>query len=260
MNSKRFLLFIFLIIAPLYAEKKAEKTVLEQLNRNNDHGYTQELNIFAKIHGPWLFKYHQEHRFGSKYRKIWYQEYIFALFYDFTKLIKPYVDSGFKELTFGPGYDLTYQLQRNTLGVYKHVYIDKPLLEAYLTYMFGKWRTITRLRGEYQAFTKPHYHSHGIFRYRSVIFAPWKFTCRKINPYVSNESFFRANSFSKSHPTGLVGGFYQNRFRLGFNIELESKKLNADVFWQWRVDKQKPEVHPYWWNTYYYGMTLNLNY
>lgn len=61
-----------------------------------------------------------------------------------------------------------------------------------------------------------------------------------------------------SHSTGLVGCYYQNRFRFGIAASLYGENTTCALFWQWRANKEKPGVHPGWSNTYQIGLTMNF--
>ncbi|MBA3723114.1 MAG: DUF2490 domain-containing protein [Parachlamydiaceae bacterium] len=252
----KFLCFAILMNAlSLFADD-----VLTKLNSNNDHGFWFEQNADLKLPSDFSLRLHGEQRWGSDYRKLWYQEYEFVLTYDVTKYFPKCPKGLFSLVKLGPGFNETYVLSKNTRGIYHHVWINKPLIEAHWNSEWKEWKIKQRFRGEYHQYRKEHYHNHGIYRQRLAIYTPWKFTCWKINPYIQDEIFLRANTYSKNHhPTGLVGVLYENRFRVGLSID-PWEHFNTTIFWQLRTTKQKPDVHPHWFKIYEIGLLLNLTY
>lgn len=235
----------------------ANNHVMNQLNANNDHGFWLELNADAKLSKNWLVKYHAEYRWGSNYRLFWYQEYEGVLQYQLKRFFSKCLGSILKNLSLGPGLNLHEILAKNTKGHFHWPLIRKALFDCYLDLEWNGWQLKQRMRGEYLAFNKKHYHDHPAYRHRLRLCTPIKLTSLNISPYISNEWFFRPNSYSKTHPTRLIGGYFQNRFRVGINIDVLKEILSSDIYWQWKREKQKPGTHPRWFNTYELGLALN---
>lgn len=258
MNNWLLLITVSLSLTlPLFAQND----ILDALNANNDHGFWWENRIEKKLSKNWFFTFNANYRWGSYYRKLWYQEYIPIFHYDFTPLIHFRKPTIFTKFTFGPGYDQTYELRKNTEGVYHHIFVNKPLLEGNLFLTVQRWRLNQRMRPEYHYHCRSHYKNYLQYRHRLEVFTPWKFTKININPYLSNEWFFRKNSYSSTnHPKGHVGGYYQNRFRVCLRSELSQDLMFMDLFWQWRADRKPPNTDPCWFNTYAYGLFLKLSF
>lgn len=58
---------------------------------------------------------------------------------------------------------------------------------------------------------------------------------------------------------GKIGGLYSNRFRIGVNAEVITNKLSLALYWQWRLTKHRPTMHPHWFKTYQIGLALNFS-
>ena len=229
-----------------------------ELNQNNDHGFWSEENLDKKFWKNWIARFHFEQRWGADYKKFWYEENQFILLYDLSSLFCLSKEGVFTSLNIGPGYTHITTTQKNTHGNFHWVGLERPLLEANLGMKLFGWTINQRMRGEYNFYTRKHYKAHGAYRHRLLCLSPWKWSCYKINPYVSNEWFFRQNTYSTNHPHGLVGGWHENRFRVGLIGNLYKETVTLALFWQWRILKQKPESHPRWFNTYQEGVALNF--
>lgn len=233
-------------------------SILSELNANNDHGIWFNEIANVKLKHDWSINLKMEQRLGSNYRKFWNYQYEAVFQYDLLHLL-PCNCLNLTTLSIGPGYNGTQQLQKNTQSVYHWVWINRPIIQAFVSFDLYKWSIRQRLYGEYYAYTKKHYKDYGLYRHRLAIYAPWKFTCLKINPFISNEWFFRNNSYSSSNTSGLVGTYYENRFRFGFESSF-TDNFGIALGWQWRATKQKPGTHPGWFNTYQYLINFNLKY
>ncbi|WP_068468908.1 DUF2490 domain-containing protein [Candidatus Protochlamydia phocaeensis] len=226
-----------------------------KLNANNDHGFWFDNNFEKHLPLNFFMRFHTEHRWGNDYRKLWYQEYTLTLQYDMTRFLKKYADKIVSSFLIGPAYNAVYQFQKNTEGHYQWVYISECMLQADLVLSKWGWRIQQRLRGELHHYCKNHYKDYALYRHRLTIFTPWKITRWNINPFIANEWFFRKNTYHQSHPTGLVGGWYQNRFRIGIMLDLSPDAASAALYWQWRTDKTLPDIHPRWINLYTWGLS-----
>lgn len=258
-DNKIKYLFIFFILA-VKLKVLANDDILEQINSNNDRGFWFEQNIKKNTSNDGFIRFRCEQRWASDYRQLYYQEYEIHLQYDIKKSLSKKIASLFMSTTMGPSYNVTRLIQRNTLGIFHWVWLQKPMLEINLGSSFLGWVINQRIRGEYIAFTKKHYKNHGVARYRLEFYSPWKWTSWKINPYLSNEWFFRENTYhSISNPHGLVGGWHENRFRAGINLTL-FKQLSTAIYWQWLIRKQKPGTYPKWFNNYMVSCAINFNF
>lgn len=216
-------------------------SILSELNKNNDHGIWLEQRGDHKLNEKWNLRLKTEQRCGSNYRKFWQYQYEGALLYK--------INSSF---TLGPGYNATKTLQRDTLDHFQWVWFNRYFAEVYVTTVFKKWTLQQRYRPEYIQHFKPHYIDHGLFRYRLILNTPLKLTSFKINPYISNEWFFRDSE-------KLISGYFENRFRIGFDTQIW-KHFSPSFYWQWRAIKQKPGSEPGWFNAYHWGMIFNYNF
>lgn len=247
-NLRVILLLLLCITSQVHG-----KSIFAILETNNDHGVWLEETGTFKLSPEWLFRLKTEQRIEADYRKLWRQQYEFALLYNLLPFVPCCYSDFITELLIGAGSNETYTLQKNTLGHYHWTWLHRPLLEAYITTTWKGWAVQNRVRGEYYDYVKSHYKDYGLFRYRLIVYTPIKFTSWNINPFIFNEWFFRKNTYSSTHTDGLVGNFYENRFRAGFQFEI-CENIRPMIFWMWRQVKQKPGTHPRWYNTYWYGM------
>lgn len=231
---------------------------LNKLNANNDQAFWFEQNISGNLASHWSFLLHTEQHWGINYSKFYNQIYDLVLLHDVTRFLNLHPDSVVKDFQIGGGYDLTDRIQKNTKGKFHWVLVRRSILEAHIALQLQGWLIRQRLRGEYENFVRKHYIDYALLRYRIIINSPWKFTRWNINPYIANEIFVRKNSFNKITQKGHVGGLYNNRFKIGVNVDLITDKLSSAVYWQWRVRKHKPGTHPRWFNLYEIGLVFNI--
>lgn len=242
-----------------YAPGKRES----KLNSNNDHGFWLYTDLRRDLGSNWTGLFRMEYRWGSNYELMWYQEYDLLFMYNVTKKFQEGLNlcpNVFKDFLFGVGCAQISRIQKNTLGRFKWVWVTRPELVMSLTLNWSGWALKQRLKGECYAYNSPHYRDYGDLRWRINLIAPWKWTSLEISPYVSNEFFFRVNTFSKSDPQGLVGGLFEDRLRVGLTSTLISNKLFFDAWWQWRPLKQPKTTHPRWFNTYQFGATTTMTF
>ncbi|MBA3239313.1 MAG: hypothetical protein H0T62_13350 [Parachlamydiaceae bacterium] len=234
-----------------------------QLNANHDHGFwaIQQFNVDLPRNSSFLFL--TEQRWGSDYKLFWYQKYELIFTYDLSKRISSYFGlfpkTIFKEFSLGSGCAQISQIRKNTHDEFKWIGLTRPLIQAELKLEWKGWTFGQRLRGEYISYNASHNKSHGTCRYRLTLNFPLKWTELDISPFISNEFFFRANTYSKSNPHGLVGIFHEDRLRIGLKSTFLVDKLTVEAWWQWRPLKQKPGTHPLWFNTYQIGATILLS-
>lgn len=254
------MLFTALLFAVLLFPEMiiAESSTLKNLNANNDHGFWLENNLDTKIAKEWNLRFHNELRWGSHYRKFWYQEYLFVFQNDLKNYFNLSSKSAISKISLGPGFNATYQLHKNERGHFRWVLILKPLIEAQFDVTYCDWQFRQRIRGEFLFYCRGQYENHNIYRHRLVIQTPYKWTSWKINPFISNEWFFRKNTWHHSSGSGLVGGYYQNRLRFGVDLAPFHEKVNHTLYWQWRAEKQAPGSHPSWSSTYVVGLGTTI--
>lgn len=251
---QRLLLFLLCLFNALFGNE----SLLNRIDSNNDHGFWVESDWRIEIAPKIAFTVRSEHRFGAGYRIMWYQEYAAFLHYDLLKLFCLDQSSLLKSFNVGIGLADTEILLKNTRQIFHRVWVLRPMLEYNTTYEWQKWRILQRVRVEDHFHLRPHYKNFAGYRYRLIFYTPWKWTTWNVNPFIYNEWFFRKNTFSPNHPSGLVGGWHQNRFRIGLEFEPFGKVLSANVYWQWRTLKKRPGIHPSWFNTYQYGAIFNF--
>ncbi len=232
--------------------------VLTKLNANNDHGIWTDQRVSIGLTQNLEFRYRMEQRLGANYQKYWFYDYEGVLQYNIIPLL-PECFCKLTLLTIGPGFNVTNQFQKNTDSVYHWVWINRSVLETRIAFDFYNCSIEQRIRGEYWEYTKKHYKDYALYRHRLTIFAPWKFTCLKFNPFIQNEWFLRNDTYSSTHTKGLVGGYYENRFHVGVNSTL-TDHIKTSLFWQWRALKQKPGTHPGWYDNFHYCFDINLNF
>ncbi len=249
-------IFTILTFAGVLFSSSLQGSILSELNANNDHGIWISQTANFQLSSDWSIRYRMEQRLGSNYKKVWYYQYEAVFLYNLLKLLPC---NRLNTLTIGLGYNITMDLKKNTLGNFHWVWINRPIIEANISFNLYEWSIRQRLRGEYNEYSKKHYIDHYIYRQRLAIYTPWKFTCLDLNPFISNEWFFRKTTYSSSNPTGLVGGYHTNRFRIGFDASF-TESLGATFSWQWRASKKKPGIHPGWFYTYQYCIDLYTNF
>lgn len=261
MNTKKWItVFLNLAILLTCHCSASNEEILNHLNANNDHGFWLEQSTEKKLSDYWSLRFDAELRWGSDYRKLWYQTYRPIIYLNIAKLFGIKTNSFFESLNVGVGYEANYLIAKDTTGKFNWVYINKPLAECNLVLSWGGWKIKQRMKEEWHRYTKHHYLDHTLYRHRLAFFTPWKFTSWKINPYVSNEWFFRKDTFCKKTSKGLVGGWYQNRFRAGVLSELIKDRLSVFLFWQWVADKKPPGTRPRWFNYYHYGLDMAFSF
>lgn len=231
-------------------------SILDRLNANNDHGLWLEQNVYV-TQRDWRIRLNAQQRFGADYKKFYYEQYEVIFLYDISKFLAASEESFVREGSLGGGYNGSYELRKNTLGDYHWVWLNREVVESWLT-MHGFFpKIVQRARGEYLTYARSHYKDHALFRYLLSFYLPWSW--KKCHPYISNEWFFRSNTYHKTHPSGLVGGWYQNRLRMGFEIDWPCDGTSTNLYWQWRTRKQKPDSSPRWIHTYQIGFGINLS-
>lgn len=247
--ARILLLFVFLPFNVLFSLDSA----LKKLNQNHDHGLWLDQFMHFKLPSNWFLIFHGVQRWGADYELLYNYQNELVLQYDLKKYWN--LSSPIKRLSLGPGYNLTNSLRKNTKGIYHWVWVNKPIFETYFDFTTCKWQIQNRIRIEYHDFTRKNYLNFILYRYRLSFFTPWKWTSLKINPFFSNEWLFRKNSFNSAKSSGLVGGWYHNRVRIGVAMVLIKKRAKSFLYWQWRIVKHKPNQ---WKNTYQIGWIINL--
>lgn len=259
MRRVSLLTFIFTIF---FLKIFAANSAYEALNSNHDQGLwlTQEANL--NFDNQWLASFNTEQRWGSDYRLLWYQRYEALLDYNLTEIVKERLnlepESTLKLLTVGGGFAQIIVIQRNTLGEFHEIGLSRPEIDIKANLGFCEWILKQRFRIEYHHHNASHYKNSVIYRWRLSIDSPRSFTRWEITPYIQNEFFFRKQTYSKTHPDGLVGNLFQDRFRFGLKLVLVKNFLKSDLYWQWRPLKQTPTSHLRWFSTYQVGMSVHL--
>ena len=252
---------------------------LARLNANGDSGLWLEENLYIKLPltcgddpcadpKDWLLTLHAEQRWGSRFEVQWYFEFEQIIQKDFAAELKNYMclcdDSWLKNLYFGPGVTEYEQISKQNFGpgLTKWVWVIRPFVQANLNVSLWDWDINQRFRYEWQEFLSPNYHDYNNFRYKIEFFAPWKWTCYKIQPWIANEFFFRRKTYNPtSNPSGLVGGFYEDRFRVGIQGQL-TDTFQLKIWYQIRFLEQKVTAtqSKKWWENYHLGLTLSGNF
>lgn len=224
------------------------------INSNNDTGVWTEEHIRATLPSNWIFFFSARQDFANHAKTFcnYQQEIIFHK--DFTEKF-----TALKQALLGVGCNETKRLQ-NADGKFRWISYTRPLIQSITIVPFFKWDIFNRVRLEYEVSHSRHFHSHAVFRYQVRISPPWFWTKLRINPYIFNEWFFRKNTYNQTTDKGLVGPWFQNRFRLGVNMTLIEKKLDSGLYLQWRAQKQRPQIKPRWFNNYQLGLTATYFY
>ena len=227
------------------------------LNANNDHQFWFEQSLAKDLPCEWSMTLVTKQRWGADYRILFYQEYECILQRDITRLFSLRPNSVFKSFSMGPVIHFNQTIQSNTLGNVQRVWVNRTILEANAIMQVDATKVQQRLRGEYLYYLKAHFKNFARLRYRVRIDSPWTWTRYNINPFISNEWFFRNNTYRTCNPTGLVGGYYENRLRFGLSAEIV-KNMSTEFFWQWRRNKQNPGSSPRWDNIYIIGVSIGI--
>lgn len=251
-TSALLALAIIMTFSPLAAGIKTH------LNENNDHGLWLEQNFLKKLPCNWSLNIHTEERWGADDRKFYYAAAQAILLYELTPLLCLEKGGLVDSLSIGPGYNNTDFYSKNLSGNYHWTNVYKTLLEGNWGAILWKWKIAQRLRGEYHQHHRKNYKNFPMGRYRVVVTGPWKFTPWQFTPYISNEILFRQSSYNKTTNRGLVGGIWQNRFRLGLDFQPWSEMQSASFYWQWLARKQKPGSAMSWHNNYIIGFVVNF--
>lgn len=227
-----------------------EASSTDRINQNNDRQIWSEEIFERDISGGWSYRARSVQNIGADYQRLFNHQYEGVLYCD---LNKSYPSASFvKSMKLGAGYNATEHIQSNTLGVRQWVWFNRLLAENINTVSFFDWEISQRSRVEYHIYMRPYYEDHGVYRCRIQFNPPWEFTRFKIKPFLSNEWFFRRDTFDDDNGVGIVGGWYQNRLRLGIIFNPFS------FYWQWRILKQPKGISPPWYNTYQLGVQIYL--
>lgn len=253
----QFLYMFFAIPFLLHAESKDQS-----LNANNDHGFWFTEEATADINDEWSVNVNLEQRWGSACCLLWYQRYEAIFTYDFTKKTRDLLDADqqklLKGIFAGIGYSQLNRIQRNTKNVFHWVGISRPEIELKIDLCFRDWTFRQRFRVQYICHQASHYRNFFDYRWRLNLDFPWNITCWEIAPYIQNEFFFRENTYSQSNLNGLVGGLFEDRFRVGLRANPIKNFIQTELYWQWRPIKQVPGAQNRWNNTYQYGLLITL--
>lgn len=236
-----------------------------KLEQNNDHGFWAYEDFSRELGCDWVAELHIEQRWGSNYTLFWYQEYDLVFLYNLTEKIQLALglcpEGGpFEEFLMGGGCAQIGNIQVNTRGRYRWVWITRPAVEMQLSLSWNDWTLSQRLRGEFDAYNSPHFRNYGECRWLFTLEAPWEWTCLKISPFISNEFFLSASAFSYTDLSRPVHGLVENRLKIGLASTLIDDSFEFEAWWQWRPIKQPRPIRPHWFNTYQYGVTLALEF
>lgn len=241
---------------------------LNDININGDTGIWLYEQVDSKIPDTnFAIFFDFEQRFGSHFKVLWYHGYELGISYSLTEKLKEKLCTTdcdrIKITNFSIAFAyLQYNLIARTWDRpdvnFRWASFGSPRFDFNLSLSVSDWGISQRFRIEYDRnMHHQHVKSYGIFRYRIGLTAPWKWTCWNISPFVNNEFFFRNNTLGKTTVTngitvayGNVGGYYENRFRLGFVMDIPvwcKEKVNTAIFWQWRPVKKSPGAFTYKW-------------
>ena len=234
----------------------ATQEQLDHVNSNGDSGLWLEETLQFPLHpccnsenednsSEWLLTLHGEQRWASRFQVQWYSEYQELIQYDLADSLKEWFSldeaEWFKKFYFGPGLIEYSQLEKQNFGpgLTKWVWAIRPIVQADIFLTYRGWDFKQRIRFERQMFLNPFYHDYSDLRVRFDFFAPWKGTCFQIQPFISNEFFFRKKTYNAvSNPTGILGGLYDDLVRVGFISQL-SDMFELEIYYQLRLIKQK---------------------
>jgi hypothetical protein len=261
---------------------------IAQLNVNNDSGLWLEENIIVNLPldcfntcdpcgnpspKEWLLTLHGEQRWASNFEVQYYWEQEQLIEKDFARPLKDWFsfcdDSWFKNLYFGPGLTEYEQISKQNYGpgLTKWNYTFRIFAEADLKLSLWDWAFNQRFRYEWNMALNPNYHSYNDFRYKIEFVAPWKFTSFNIQAWIANEFFFRKKTYqpatasSEGNPSGLVGNFFEDRFRVGI-LGMLTEHLQLKIWYQARFLEEKISAtnNKEWWTLNHLGITLSAIY
>jgi hypothetical protein len=270
--------YIYLIFIFITVNTTAYCATLEQLahvNSNGDSGiWIEETFLFhpnlsgskqqSDGESSWLFTLHGEQRWGSRFQVQWYSEFQQVIQYDFASFLKDkfssYNEEWFKHFYLGPGLIEYTQLSKQNYGpeLTKWLWAIRPLIVVNILLNFCGWEFDQRIRLERQLYLNPFHHDYSNIRWRLDLYGPWKWTRFEIQPYISNEFFFRSKTYNpESNPTGLVGGLYDDLVRFGIVSKI-NKSISLEIYYQLEFLKQKisPTNSLEYWSTNNIGIVI----
>ncbi|KAF3361662.1 hypothetical protein PHSC3_001785 [Chlamydiales bacterium STE3] len=258
---KYFLSIALFLMLPCWGDIK-----VGHLNQNHDQGIWLDQNISMPLTHKWQLILHAGQRFGDDHRRLWFSRQWAILQYDLTENLKSFFcvgdESIFKNFSIGPGYSEVGAIQSNSRGNFHWSYSHRPSIVAFMSHAWKGWELQQRMAGEYLHFATKHYRNHAYYRHRAVLTSPWEWSSLRLNPFLSNEWFLRAENRKTQNGQRKViqsGPFYENRLRMGFTMNL-NRHFSPQFWWQLRLNKQAPGNHPLWRKTYQIGLTLNMNF
>lgn len=215
-----------------------------------DHQVWFEQRFSYKICDEFQFLFGGDERWGNDYHTLWYTNMYVGLQFNATKhLICNPEESCVKNVSFAFVYSREDFIAKSNAyairaalpaGVtdLKWVTRNRPYIYSFISFGFCDWILNTRQQFEYDCYENSHYSNYIAWRPFFSLYTPWKWTCFKINPYVSNEAFVRGT-------TKLINGLYENRLRVGVAVDFSAldygcftDSLRTELFWMWRILRQ----------------------
>src|SRR5262249_17395041 len=157
------------------------------------------------------------------YQRFYNHHYEALIYYELTTPFPVPECSLLKSVVLGPGYSIGEQIQGNLLHVRQWVCVHRLLLENTQLFSWRKWELTQRNRLEYHIYSRSGFEDYFLYRCRIQITPPWTFTSWKVQPYLSNEWFFRKKTLDEDNNFGMVGGWYSNRLRVGATFNFDKK-------------------------------------
>jgi hypothetical protein len=181
--------------------------------KDGDWQLWNDASIKGKINDRWSVYVEEEVRWGDGMSQFYYEHTHAEV--DFKIL---------EWLTIGPAMRIVYELNS------KEVWY--PAYEPQVNFA-GKWKILkdwtfeARARFQESIYDEPGKKDIFVNRDKFTLKSPWKFTPLKLNPYISDEIFFKEG----------VNGLAENRLWVGLGMEF-FKNLKGELAYIWREIKQ----------------------
>ncbi|MCB1113765.1 MAG: DUF2490 domain-containing protein [Chlamydiia bacterium] len=216
------LLFLLALVVPLFG----------RINDNGDTGLWLEESFQHEF-----IEFNFQQRWTDNFNLFYYQRYEGIVSY---RPVPPW--------EFGLGYAFNISLLEE-----KWVTGQDYFAQATLKLPLWDGNLEQRARITYIVPNFKEHKRHATERYRVRYFSPWFLTRCCVNPWISNEFFFRKDT--RNEPRGQVGGLFENRFRVGFRANF-LKKVSYDLYFQWLGLKRRDR----WDFVYDLGLTTFVNF
>lgn len=230
--------------------------LLGALNKKGDKGIWLDQNFRKDLSQQSELLITTQQRWGNNYKTLFSVQYEGTLMYHVPLKNKEII----KVFSLGGGFNATKDLKTPPGSYLQWVWESRYLYQMHWTMPLFKGDIIQTIRMEYRELHHGKLSSYGLLRYRFRFDLPWKWTKYKLHPWVSNEWFFRENTFDPATGIGNVGGWSQDRVRVGVTASFFNGKLLSAVYYQWRYQRNAPGSESEWNHTSQLGLSATLQF